>query len=104
MPGVDALWSLERLVCYAPPFKRRAIRLHPVVAWPIPAVDELMKLLAGGGLTKNGDILTWELGEKINNTVLYAMYLKYLLRTGSSPSEFHGFLPVHPIATVMEHL
>lgn len=104
MPGVDTPWSLERLICYPVPFKRKEIRLHPVVAWPVPAANELIKLLARGGLTKNGDVLTWEVGEKINNTVLFGMYMKFLSRTKSSPSVFHGFLPIHPISTVTEHL
>jgi hypothetical protein len=101
LPGVETLWSIDRLICYPPPFKRAPIRLHPVVSWPIPDAARLMKLLMGGGLTKDGDTITWELGEKVNNTVLFRLYVDLLRAKGAAPVKFHGLLPVHPIDAVL---
>jgi hypothetical protein len=97
LPGTDSLWSIDRLLCYPPPFKRAEIRLHPVVSWPVPAAERLMTLLMGGGLTKKGDLITWDLGEKVNNTILFRLYLDILRTKGGTPMKFHGLLPVHPI-------
>ena len=51
----------------------------------------------GGGLTKKGDVVTWELGEKLNNTVIFRLYADLLRAHRGSPAKFHGLLPVFPI-------
>ena len=97
----DNLWSVDRLICYPPPFKRAAIQCLPVVSWPVPTAERLMTLLTGGGLIQKGEIITWDLGEKMNNTILFRLYLDLLRARGAAPSKFHGLLPAHPIAAVL---
>jgi hypothetical protein len=101
IPNIGNLWSIDRLICYPAPFKKAKIQLHPVVSWPVPTAERLMKLLMGGGLTKDGEVITWELGEKVNNTILFRLYLDFLRTKGVEPSKFHGLLPVHPIASIL---
>jgi hypothetical protein len=101
LPAISTLWSVDRLVCYPPPFKRAAIRLHPVVSWPVPSAARLMTLLMGGGLTREGEVINWNLGEKANNTILFRLYLDLLRANGVPPSQFYGTLPAHPIASAL---
>ena len=61
-----------------------------------------MRLVVRGGLTKKGDILAWDLGAKVNNTVLFRLYLDILRAGGSDPEKFHGLLPVHPIDSALQ--
>lgn len=104
LPGANDLWSLEGLVCYPPPLKRAKMQLHPVIAWPIPATKQLSTLLMGGGLTVKGEQITWELGEKMNNTILFRLYLDLLRSTGQDPAKFYGLLPADPVESVLEQL
>lgn len=97
LPDIEALWSLDRVVCYPAPQKRGQMRLHPVVSWPVPPTERLMQLLMGGGLTRAQEVITWELGDKANNTILFRLYQEFLRKRPVDCSRFYGTLPVHPI-------
>ena len=98
-----SLWSTDGLVVYPPPFKREKIRLHPVVSWPVPTAKRLTQLLMGGGLTSKGEAITWELGEKMTNTIIFGLYLDWLRTNDAAANRFHSeFLPVHAIASLLE--
>lgn len=97
LPGIKDLWSLDRVVCYPAPQKRGQMKLYPVVSWPVPPTEKLMQLLMDGGLTRAQEVITWELGEKANNTILFRLYQEFLRKRVVDCSRFHGTLPVHPI-------
>jgi hypothetical protein len=61
----------------------------------------ISKTLTSGGLTQKDEIVTWDVGEKVNNTVLFGLYLGLLRAKGIPPSNFYGLLPVHPVAAVL---
>ncbi|TPG51035.1 hypothetical protein EAH75_06465 [Rhodanobacter glycinis] len=97
LPLIERFWSVDRVVCYPPPLKRAPMQLHPVVAWEVPNSSELLRLLVGGGLTNEGEHVTWELGEKANNTAMFAMYISLLRAQGLDCSNFYGSLPVQAV-------
>ncbi|MGH8427061.1 MAG: hypothetical protein ACRES7_03655, partial [Gammaproteobacteria bacterium] len=97
LPAIDRFWSIDCVVCYPPPLKRAPMQLHPVLAWDVPDSGELLRLLVGGGLVKEREVLTWELGEKANNTALFGLYLAMLRENALDCSKFHGSLPVQAI-------
>jgi hypothetical protein len=97
LPGIEGMWSLDKLVCYPAPQKRGSMQLHPVVSWPIPDTKTLMNRLASGGLVRNQEVLTWELVEKANNTILFRLYLECLRKQGLDCTKFYGTLPVHAV-------
>lgn len=101
LPGLDELWSVDRVVCYSPPLKHGLIKGHPVVSWSIPIFDQLVQRATAGGLTQKGEKLTWDWGEKINNTVLFQLYQQRLHKNKESPARFHGRLPVEPISAAL---
>lgn len=97
LPDIETLWSLDLVVCYPAPLKRGPMKLHPVVSWPVPPTERLMRLLTGGGLTRGQEVITWELGEKANNTILFRLYQEILHKRKMNCSRFHGSLPAQPI-------
>lgn len=97
LPDIETLWFLDLVVCYPAPLKRGPMKLHPVVSWPVPPTERLMRLLTGGGLTRGQEVITWELGEKANNTILFRLYQEILHKRKMNCSRFHGSLPAQPI-------
>ena len=97
IPEASLLWALDRLICYPAPMKRARMQLYPAVSWEIPETEKLMRLMTSGGLSKANEVLTWELGEKANNTILFRLYQDFLRHRGAPCSKFYGTLPVHPI-------
>lgn len=104
LPHIDTLWSLDRIVCYLAPQKRAQMKLHPVVSWPVPPSERLLILLMSGGLTVKGEVLTWELGEKANNTILFRLYQNFLRREAKDCSKYYGNLTVQSIETTLGRL
>jgi len=97
MPNVSALWHLDKLVCYIAPKKRGLVQAGPVVSWPVPPTEEFVSLIMKSNSVKDGESLSWEIMEKISNTIQFRLYVQILRQTGSSPSEFHGFFPAHAL-------
>jgi len=89
LPFVDGLWSFGSLICYPAPMKSGFMRNHPVVDWNVPGGRELANMLAGEGLTCEGEKWTWALGQKLNNTVQFGVYKEFAKRTGVDPREFY---------------
>ena len=94
LPHVDELWGPNSLICFPAPMKGAQIRLHPVVTWDIPRFSDLTGILTRGGLTKKGEVLTWEWADKLNNTVLLDMYRKWLTAKKMSAKDFYGLGPL----------
>jgi len=97
LPHIDQFWGIDNMICYAPPMKHGSVRVRPVVSWSIPKTEILLSLAARGGSVVSGEALTWELGEKINNTVQFRLYQEFLRRKGVSCSQFYGIVPSHAI-------
>lgn len=97
LPLINKFWSLDKVVCYPVPLKKGPIMLHPVISWPIPRSQQLMQLLMGGGLVQEQEAITWQLGEKMNNTILFKLYLDSLERSMNDCSRFYSVFPAHAI-------
>jgi hypothetical protein len=103
--GFETVCSIEKLIIYPPPLKNGMMRLMPVVSWKIPPSNELIKLTLGAGLTRPNEIIEWDYVNKINNTVIFSLYLKVLMETEKitgkrvNTSKFFGFTPLE----IIEH-
>ena len=103
--GLKTIWDIEKLIVYPSPLKKGYTRLLPVVVWTIPPTTDLIKLTLGEGLSQDYDIIEWEYTNKINNTVIFSLYLKLLMenekatRKKIEPSKFFGFTPLE----IIEH-
>jgi len=56
-----------------------------------------MAALSRNGLTRTGDVLGWDWGHKIGNTIQFRLYLKLLKVTAVSTNVFRGFHPIEAI-------
>jgi len=93
LPHVKNLWGTDQLVCYLPPMKRGRMQAQPAVSWKVPDSTRLTELVMLSNTVRDGELLTWEIGEKMNNTLLFRSYLLVLRKEGLDPSLFHGPLP-----------
>jgi hypothetical protein len=101
LPHIEAFWGLDSVICYPIPKKDGAIGLHPAVAWDVPTFNILARYLTGGGLTKERDVLDWEWGRKLANTVEFGVYSRVLKRKGETGKTFRGRHPVEAIEVVL---
>ncbi len=93
-PNMDKNWSWDQLVSYPTPVKDGMIPIRAVIAWDIPNSNEIFQYFGQGGLTKPGEYIKWDLALKIQNTLLFGMYLRFMKKQKAEPENFHGFLPV----------
>jgi hypothetical protein len=101
LPHVDAMWALDKLICYSPPLKSGPIKSRPVVSWQIPSTSDLAKFAVRSSSMQDGEILTGELGEKINNTAQLALYQRFLRLKNGNPAQFYGLVPVHALESLL---
>ncbi len=97
LPHLNDNWGLDSLICYPAPMKSGEIKIHPVISWNVPDFQTLVRSLCQGGLTKNGEILPWFWGEKVNNTVQFGLYRTLLKKRGEDVRCFYGLLPIEVI-------
>lgn len=101
LPHVSTLWSrTDGLVAYAVPMKEGRISVRPAVMWSIPPASRLIKFLTDKGLVRQGQPMEWRWGEIVQNTILFALYLR-LLPEESQIDGFHGYIPAHLIAKLL---
>ncbi len=82
----EDLWDLERVVMYDVPMKSGIVKMMPVISWNLPPSDVAQYTLAdrlvvqtlGKGLCKTGDNVKWSNEIKIQNTLIFLIYLKIL--------------------------
>ena len=100
LPHIASLWDFDKLFVYPVPMKKGAIRLLPAVSWKIPTTEQLCRAATDRGLSFKGEALSWEnYGYKIQNTILFSMYLekikalekRYLPYT-ADPSQYYGIM------------
>lgn len=102
LPHVEEIWGLGSVICYPAPMKRGPIQLRPVVDWEVPYFADVAKMITGGGLTKEGEVLSWEWGDKLSRTVEFGLYRRLLKEEGKSGKEFYGSLPMHAIESLLD--
>ena len=88
LPHFKGLWDWGRVVVYPVPMKSGTIRLHPAVAWTVPATDELCRQTLGEGLFAAGDLIPWEWQRKISHTAAFGRYLRHAESGGANPKSF----------------
>lgn len=101
LPRVEEIWGLGSVICYPAPMKVGPIKLGPVVDWEVPCFEDMAKMLTGGGLTKKGEVLSWEWADKLSRTTEFGLYRRLLKETGQSGKEFYGLLPIQLIERVI---
>jgi len=102
LPHIESYWGSGSLICYPVPKKSGFIQLAPVVDWDVPDMDNLMKLLSKGGLTKKDETLTHPWMDKIEKTISFSLYKKIVQKAGASYKEFHGFSSMQTIEMNMK--
>ena len=91
LPYLKRLWDWGRVVVYPVPMKSGAIRIHPAVAWTVPATDELCRQTLVDGLFVAGDLIPWEWQRKISHTAAFGRYLRHAEFKGATPESYgHG--------------
>lgn len=91
------------LIHYAVPMASAVIKTYPALRWNIPQYDLLAKYSTGGGLTNIGEALDWRWGGKIQNTVIFNLYIKFIRQNGHSPHLFRGNHNIHWIDSMMHN-
>jgi len=95
LPHVAKLWGYDELVVYAVPRKKSPVQTQPVVSWPIPTTERLFELFHKSNSIRDGEFVSWEVGEKLDRTIQFRTYLHLLKRTQADAAKFHGGLPSH---------
>jgi len=102
LPHINDLWDSQKVLIYVPPMKNGETKIRPVVRWNVPAFIELMRNTVIEGLFKDGEVLTWSHANKIQNTIIFSLYLKKLkaieMKIGPHKIDFgrkYGLLPIH---------
>ena len=101
-PHLEYAWNPERIVAYLVPMKSGTMQIIPAVAWQVPKTHDLGILMAQGGLVREGEALAWPVGEKLNNTVLFGLYLEQLRLRRLSGEHFLGECTTHLIETALQ--
>jgi hypothetical protein len=99
LPHKEPYWG-SLLACY-PSFIGGFVHTRPVLIWEVPESRELARLICESDTIKDGELLPWELAEKLTNTLLFRSYLTVLRGEGLDPSKFHGPLPTQAIDEVL---
>lgn len=103
LPHIESHWGFQSLIVYPVPQKSGSIMLRPAVDWNVPASNDLLKMLCSGGLTREGEQLSWALGEKLNNTVQFSVYKHLIEKNRGNPKQFHGLSPMEIIELNVPH-
>ncbi|WP_058533968.1 hypothetical protein [Legionella saoudiensis] len=87
----------HNLVVYPTPKTNGYIQLHTVIAWSVPKYSLLSGYLTSsglGGIPGKGKNLDWNFGYKIQNTIIFGIYLEFLNKTGDTAFKYHGHNPI----------
>lgn len=90
-------FSTDLVTVYPPPCKRGPIVLTCVLVWDIPDLSELSRLLCGGGLAGQKEVMYHEWLTKVQNTILFKHYRKLVSDIGAPNSKFYGASPLEII-------
>jgi hypothetical protein len=101
IPNTENHWSPDKIICYPPPMKGGKMELFPVIAWAVPNTETLIKQTVGKGLIKDGEVLNWNWGEKIRNTIEFKIYLDMLKKRQQTGQYFHGMMPIQVIDLIL---
>ncbi len=101
-PHFEKAWNPERVVAYLVPMKSGTMQIIPAVAWQVPKTHDLLSLMVQGGLLRHGEQLTWPVGEKLNNTALFGLYLEQLRIRKLSGEHFLGECTTHLIEAALQ--
>jgi hypothetical protein len=93
LPHVSDFWRVDELVCYVPPMKSGLVQGQPVIVWNIPDSARLTELVLRSNAIADGGLVSWEVVEKLTNTLMFRSYLRVLENERLDPARFHGPLP-----------
>jgi hypothetical protein len=102
------MWGINTVVTYPTPLKKGRIGIYSVIVWEIPPVINLLKLTSDKGLTKKDENLKWDYFDKMNNTIIFSLYLKTLKKVEQESlmkvnvSHFQGINPLEIIEHMIE--
>lgn len=102
-------YSFDKILVYPAPMKDEYLKMYDVVSWDVPSMHELGELTGLGGLTKEKEGWKWDVRKKVQNTVIFSLYLK-LVKAGfikqavqkekmlnATPDKFPGVDPMDAI-------
>lgn len=94
--GINSLWG--KLVCYQIPTKTGQNEMGAAVRWDVPSFDDLGRYLVEGGLTNGHSKIDQKWISRLEQTVMFSLYLKIIDNSAHEVSRFHGLgTPVHII-------
>ncbi|MFO1257816.1 MAG: hypothetical protein U1E78_05340 [Gammaproteobacteria bacterium] len=102
LEGID--YVKDKLVLYPVPMSRGDIILRPAVEWSVPEFPKLVEKLTSeglGGTPGVGKTLDWSWGYKIENTLLFGLYLGILRKEKMNRNQYQWF---HPVQFIEERL
>lgn len=91
------------LICYPVPMHSADVRLYPAIHWKIPQYEDLSTYSTTGGLTYIGETLNWRWGTKIQNTILFNLYAKFIQDNKIPPNIFKGGFNIHWLDVMMNN-
>lgn len=92
--GLNTLWG--KLICYQIPKKAGENRMGAAIRWDIPSLDELSCLLVSGGLTTSKTKIDQKWLSRLEQTIMFSLYIKLIEKSSLDFSQFHGLgTPVH---------
>ena len=110
LPHVNDLWDSKKVIVYVPPMKNGETKNRPVIKWNIPPFQRLMHSTIVEGLSKDDEVLTQSHANKIQNTIIFSLYLKKIeiletkLLHKIDYGRKYGALPIHILDLDDEHL
>ena len=96
LPTVDCLWDFDLVFVYPAPMKGGTVLFRPVVSWKVPDYEDLRRTTTEFGLTKKGETMNWKYANRIQNTIIFSLYLKGV-KAGlikAKPKSFPGDSPM----------
>lgn len=91
LPNIQELWGIDSLVCYSVPMKSGPMKLYAVIDWEVPDSQSFIQNVINRGKFTAGQNIPWEVGEKINNTLQYAIYRTLLVKYKADCKIFQGY-------------
>ena len=95
LPGLEALWDWDLVVCYPVPSKTGFTQLVPAISWKVPSAMELVDRVSSHGLMKIGDQYKWEVVSKVERTIQFGMYIRWGKADSLNPRYFQDIFPMH---------
>jgi len=74
----ESLFNWDQMVVYPVPMKKGRLAAIPAIVWSIPLFPDFLSKLTKRGLATTVNDMDWSWADKVQNTVIFRMYIKLL--------------------------